>query len=96
MLAEEEDDTAADTITSEQSDQLDEEKTLESKEKTQEAAVSVSPAEPFFDEKAQEEALEAIKEIEQEAEKEAKDATVISMEGDVDAKATEDSPEEKD
>ena len=96
MLAEEEDDTAADTITSEQSDQLDEEKTLESKEKTQEAAVSVSPAEPFFDEKAQEEALEAIKEIEQEAEKEAKDATVISMEGNIDAKATEDSPEEKD
>jgi len=96
MLAEDEDDTAPDAIASEQSDQLDEEKTLESKEKTQEATVAVSPAEPFFDEKAQEEALEAIKEIEQEAEKEAKDATVISMEGDVDAKATEDSPEEKD
>lgn len=96
MLAEDEDKSAADTITPEQSDLQDEEKTLQTKEKVQEEAVAVSPTEPFFDEKAQEEALEAIKEIEQEAEKEAKDATVISMEGDVDAKATEESVEEQD
>lgn len=96
MLAEDEDNTAADTITPEQSDLQDEESTLQTKEKVQEETHAVSPTEPFFDEKAQEEALEAIKEIEHEAEKEAKDATVISMEGDVDAKATEDSVEEQD
>ena len=96
MLAEKENDTADDTITSEQSDLQDDEATLLTKEKVQEETVAVSPTEPFFDEKAQEEALEAIKEIEEEAEKEAKDATVISMEGDTDAKATEDSRDEQD
>mmetsp|Transcript_20782 Transcript_20782/g.34250 ORF Transcript_20782/g.34250 Transcript_20782/m.34250 type:complete len:934 (-) Transcript_20782:1999-4800(-) len=96
MLAEEEKDTTADTITSDQSDLQEDETSLQTKEKVQEETVAVSPTEPYFDEKAQEEALEAIKEIEQEAAKEAKDATVISMEGDVDAKATEDSRDEQD
>jgi LETM1 and EF-hand domain-containing protein 1 len=96
MLAEEEKDAEAETITSEQPEPLDDEKTLQAKEKSQETASAVSPCEPFYDEKAQEEAIEAIKEIELESEKEAKDATVISMEGDVDAKAVEESHDEKD
>ena len=89
MTAEEKEEVEDETnITLAQSDILE-----ESKEKSIEATAAVSPAEPFFDEKAQEEALEAIKEIEQEAEKEAKDATIISMEGDADVKTTEGSPE---
>ncbi|KAL7435259.1 hypothetical protein ACHAXM_004554 [Skeletonema potamos] len=96
MLAEEEKVTETDAITSEQPEPLVDEKTAYAKEKSQEAASAVSPCEPFYDEKAQEEALESIKEIEQEAEKEAKDATVISMEGDVDVKAAEERHDEQD
>ena len=92
MLAEEEEDTETET----QLEPLDDGKILQAKKQPQEAASAVSPCEPFYDEKAQEKALKSIKEIEQEAEKEAKDATVISMEGDVDANAAEDSPDEKD
>lgn len=84
-----EDEDAETATPEEQTDVVDDEKALHTKEQSQDATSSVSPAEPFYDEKAQEEALEAIKEIEQEAEKEAMDATVISLEGNVDAKAVE-------
>lgn len=90
-----EDEDAETAIPEEQTDVVDDERALHTKEQSQDATSSVSPAEPFYDEKAQKEALEAIKEIEQEAEKEAMDATVISLDGNVDVKAVEESQGEE-
>jgi len=57
----------------------------ERKNNALETLSAMSPTEPMFTEDAQEEAVKAMKELEDEAEKEAMEATKISMQGDVEA-----------
>lgn len=54
-----------------------------------EMSSAISPSEPIRTEEAQEEAVQSIQELEEAIEKEARESTVLSMDGDIEGKKTE-------